>query len=859
PDLEPPTQIEPEQARFRLFDSITTFLKRASEGQPIVLVLDNLHWADASSLRLLEFMAQETSEARLLVIGTYRDVDVARGHPLYRALGELARLRGFQRVLMRGLSQEEVGRVIEGMGGVRPSERLAQRVQRETEGNPLFVGEIVRWLAQEGRLASEDWSASGGRLPEGVREVIGRRLDSLSDECNEALRVASLIGREFSLKQLEKVMESASSSIQSPFGKGGFRGVLADALDEAVSARMLEETPKVAGLYQFSHALVRQTLESEFTTTRRVQLHARIIEAFEELYEDELEAHADELARHAGEAEAVIGPDKLVRYSAMAGERAMAAYAYEEALAHFQRALESRGDFLADAEVAAILFGLGRAYAATFQYDEAVAHLNSAFDAYLHSGDIAGALAVAKIPDTVRIAMHMADVIERALTLVPPDSHEAGQLLSNYSYALGTATKDYDRVREAVNRAIVIARREGDLVLEMRTLANAANVEGWQLHPQESLDYALQAVELSRHVIDLRSELIAHLWAGYSLVNFGRPVEAQRHVDAMRAIVDRAHQNHVWFSRMCNLDTILCYLRGDWVAVRNITDRILALGPRESSLVVRRALLEYELGNFMQGEPYVQTLEELSDPSLAYIAIPIAVISHMTGGIERLEIARRFAETSLSSTTTPPIHVVCAHIALGLVAVQRKDTVEAATHYAALASEKGMSYHSIIGIDRVLGLLVHTMGNLDKAAGHFEGALAFCRKAGYRPELAWTCYDYANLLHEQGQRQKALALLDEALSISTELGMKPLMEKVIVLKEQVEAEPVTVPVYPDGLTEREVDVLRLIAAGKSNREIGEELFITSNTVARHVSNIFAKIGASNRAEAASYATRHGLA
>jgi ATP/maltotriose-dependent transcriptional regulator MalT len=194
-----------------------------------------------------------------------------------------------------------------------------------------------------------------------------------------------------------------------------------------------------------------------------------------------------------------------------------------------------------------------------------------------------------------------------------------------------------------------------------------------------------------------------------------------------------------------------------------------------------------------------------------------------------------------------------------LIAAKQQDVDDAKAQYAALLPLSGtVQSRTGISVDRVLGRLAQAVGRIDAAAVHVEDALAFCRRAGYRPELAWACYDYINLLHEQGQRLKALSLLEEALAISTALGMKPLMERVAALKEQVEAQPSKAPDYPDGLTEREVEVLRLIAAGKTDREIGEALFISLNTVARHISNIFAKTGTSNRAEAASYATRHKL-
>ena len=197
-----------------------------------------------------------------------------------------------------------------------------------------------------------------------------------------------------------------------------------------------------------------------------------------------------------------------------------------------------------------------------------------------------------------------------------------------------------------------------------------------------------------------------------------------------------------------------------------------------------------------------------------------------------------------------------------LMAARRDDVAAAQEQYAALEPQRGRTVSWVmVCCDRLLGLLAQTMGNLDDAVVRFEEALAFCRKAGYRPELSWTCHDYADTLLQRngpGDRQKAVELLNESLSISTELGMRPLKERVVALQERIGVRRAGTA-YPDGLTEREVEVLRLIAAGRSNQEIAEELYISPHTVVRHVSNIFAKTGSSNRAEAASYATRRGLA
>ncbi|MCH8818468.1 MAG: protein kinase, partial [Chloroflexi bacterium] len=207
PGLQPPPALESaEQERFRLFDSITSFLKTASQAQPLVIVLEDLHWADRPSLAFLEFITRELQSSRILLIGTYRDMEVNRRHPLSLTLGDLTRERLFERVLLRGLNRTDVERFIEVASGVAPPAALVDAVFTQTEGNPLFVTEIVRLLVQEGLLTTE---ATAGRdtwsvpIPEGIRDVIGRRLDRLSERCNETLSVGAVIGREFGLDELD--------------------------------------------------------------------------------------------------------------------------------------------------------------------------------------------------------------------------------------------------------------------------------------------------------------------------------------------------------------------------------------------------------------------------------------------------------------------------------------------------------------------------------------------------------------------------------------------------------------------------------------------------------------------------------
>jgi DNA-binding CsgD family transcriptional regulator len=862
PDLITSAPIEdPEQARFRLFDSITSFLKRASQEQPLLLVLDNLHWADPTSLRLLEFVAPELAVARVLLLGTYRDVDVSRSHPLFRTLGELTRQHLYQRVLLRGLSRDEVDQVMRAVGGVALPPELVATVHQQTEGNPLFVREVVRLLAEEGLLAQERLSDLRGwdfRLPEGIREVIGRRLDRLSGNCNEVLTVASIVGREFGIGLLERVVQQPQEQ-------------LLKVLEEALVAQIIDELPSPAGHYRFSRALIRQTLAAEISTTQKVYLHARIAQALEELYGADAQAHAAELAYHFAEAEAVAGTEKLVHYSYLAGGRALAAYAYEEALAYFQRALTAKeggstcsGELqydptqgATDAETADLLFGLGRAQVATYQIPEALVSLGRAFEYYASAGDVEGVVAIAYHPYPGNLTRLMTQLHLRALSLLPSESRNAGRLLAVYGLSLG-ATADYEGAKQALLQARAIARSERDTALELRTLANAAYVDASHLRWQESLDNSLQAIRLSGYMDDLASMLRPHTCAVNALLQFGKPGEVQQHADAMLVIAEQL-RDRIWLTRAYQLSHMLSHLVGDFQAARGFSDRALTMVPRDTLALAWRVQLEYQVGEFSRGDYYLDQLLEALRPDWplpledSYPAIVIPMVVQVTGIVDRIDMAERAAQAVLASCSAAPERVQWARLGLALLAVQRGDATSAAEQYAPLESSPGqLTRTGTLTIPRVLGLLAQTMGQVDLAESHFEDGLAFCRQAGYRPELAWTCYDYATLLHERRQQEKASALLSEALSISTELGMRPLMGRVAFLRERIEAQPLQGPKYPAGLTERQVQVLRLIATGKTNREIADELVLSERTVEHHLASIYAKIGVRNRAEAMAF-------
>ena len=737
-----------DRARFQLFDSSALVLKNLSRSRPLVVVLDDLNWADGDSLLLLEFVSRELGEAAILLLGTYRDVELSRRHPLSQTMGELARESLFERVLLRGLSPDAVRAFVEATCSFAPDPALVRAVHTQTEGNPFFVREVVRLLMEEGVLApglepsSERWST---RIPEGVREAIGRRLERLSDSCNQCLTIASAIGREFSLVQLSRLIDELADD------------KILEALEEALAAHVIEELPGTAGSYQFVHSLMQGTLADELSQMRRARLHARIAEMLEELYGDAAEAHAAELAHHFAEAAAMVGTDKVVRYSRLAGEAALAAYAPEQALEHFERALTARGDRAMDDEGAELLFGFGRAQLATLTQAElvpAVSSLRKAFDYYIESGDAGRAVEVASFPLPLSLGFHYTDApswICSALTLVPPDSHEAGPLLTQYGGFIGFLDGGYAEAERAFAAALAIAEREHDKGLERRTFAVAAFVDAFHLRWESCLTTGAQAIAVPSSA-EPGTEIQARRSIGWALAATGKLEEGKLQTAAALGLAQRISGTW-WVTSASFSNELFRMYAGDWGAARELTELGLAADPRDPRHLGLRAVLESELGNSDQSAAYVDRLQAFvanlapPGPSAAYVFLANAIA--LTSGTDdeaRLEVASAAAADVLALDRLSPALRLYARHALALIAAQRCDAEAARALYGAIEPQRGTaSFFVPLSLDRLLGKLASTFGDVELAASHFEKGLAFCERAGYLPEHARTANDLAAL------------------------------------------------------------------------------------------------------------------
>ena len=553
PGLPPPVGADAENARFRLFDAVTSFLKHASQAEPLLLVLDDLQWADRASLLLLQFLAGELAGSRLLVVGTYRDVEVSEDHALSDVLATLRRARDHKRVLLRGLSLDEVNGLLEAVAEHELGERerrMVGRIYAQSEGNPFFVEEIIRHLVETDQLRRTDgrWvlteSVEHVGIPEGVRETVGRRVARLSEECRNILSVASVIGRDFGVDQLELVTNASRASLLS-------------TLDEAVAARIVLEDPASVGRYRFAHGLTRETLYQRLSTTKRVSYHAQITEALETRHGDSIEAHLSELAYHSNEAILVSGADKAVDYAVRAARQSVERLAYEDAASYYERAVEAvehseqgeKANLLSP-----LLVELGETRLRAGEFEQARATLLEAAELAEKSGS-AETLAAAALgysgPLGFGIGIRdevLIDLLERAQRVLGDDEPALRARVTG-RLAEGLMVADTIERRIAMgDEAIALARRSGDPRVLAAVLGNVHVAIAAPDNLERRLAMDEEVLALAEESGDDRLALEGHFWRLTDLLESGDLPAVEREFEVWSRLADRFRERyHVWF------------------------------------------------------------------------------------------------------------------------------------------------------------------------------------------------------------------------------------------------------------------------------------------------------------------------
>jgi DNA-binding SARP family transcriptional activator/tetratricopeptide (TPR) repeat protein len=785
--LPPGPPGDPDMERLVLFGEVVGLLALVSSDTPVLLVLEDLHWADKPSLRLLRHVIASTDPRALLAVGTYRPTDLGPDHPLADVLAALHREPHARRVDLHGLSDTEVVALIEAYAGHAIDEAgvaLAHALYQETDGNPFFTRELLRHLVETGAISHRDdgrWIAEVDfrdhqRLPTSVREVIDRRVAQLGDEAGQILRAAAVIGRDFELDLLAAVTDHSEDH-------------LIDVLDTALRAVLIREVPHQPGRLSFSHALIEHTLYDDLGPTRRQRLHHRVAVALETLCDDDSGDRLGELAYHWSHACQTADAAKAVEYALRAGDHALAKLAPDDAVAWYGQALElidrqSRRDERAHCEA---LVGLGIA--------QRHAGDPSSRDTLLRAADRARRLAS---PALLVRAVLASNRLGRASVLAPADQERVDTLKAALSATDGTATPeratllatlaveltgdDLDQARTLSDEALVMARRLDD----DRTLCEVLVRRRFAIWSPATLDERIaNAYELREATERLGDRALSLATAGalaHAATCRGDLVEVDKNLDVM-----------------IRLATETGFAEARWTAAMQLSWRRLLAGDIDAA--EQAAVEALEIGS-QAGEPnalpyfrpqiyairrvqgrvdeLIEAIEGAASENPGLPAYRVVLVDALCS-LDRLDDARVVLEPlAANGFTDLPFDIVwltamtwCADAAAAL------DDRAAASLLAELLAPwcDQLDFNGLTcggSVARALGLALATAGRFDEADEAFTQAAAVHERIDAPIELARTQLDWAGMFArraEPGDADRAGALLGSALTTADNLGL----------------------------------------------------------------------------------------
>ena len=785
PDIPEPVPLQPDEERFRLFDAVSQFLIATSKRAPVLLVLDDLHWADKGTIALLRHVARFAPRHRLLLLGAYRDVELDRQHPLADALAALRREVEYERIVLKGLDEGEVGTLLSTMADQDVNPALIQAISAETDGNPFFIREVLIHLVEEGKLYREggQWkrrtqSIADLGIPEGVRQVITRRLSRLSADANRLLAAASAFNGGFHFDVVTQV--------------AGLQEMTAlDAVDQALAAQLLRSAAE-ADTYDFTHALIRHTLYGEMNPSRQVRLHRQIAEAMEAVYANRAAEHAGEIAEQYYRSAALPNAERGVVHCLTAAQRAEQAAAFEDAAAALRMALE-----LLPAEDPArprLLARLGLALAWSLQDADAVRAAGDAAEALAASeGHEAAANYLADAADALWTAQFrfapLAPLVEQGLRHIGARRDLVWVRLLVHSLVRSEAN-DPD------NPGIYLdspERREMTRVtLEHWEEAVQAAVQGGNV----ALVAGAVAWESRTHVLERGAAVppILVFWAG----EYAGTVDPYRTITEFVLQQGRVAFGALGLTAVARIEGAL----GQLAASEQTFARARDLASRVSvSPFLRLQMAAVPLEHmFMRGEGYergLSVVEELLGESAfenrwvmgTMRAAAAATCAHLG----RRDDALRWLEVALPAIERGPGWALNYTI-LVYLAADALWTLGVAEHTRAV--ERNLREKTIAPDFRyphtdarlAMARLCVLQGRYDEAVEWFAKARAVLDEQGARPLRAITDFDEALMYARRGapgDRERGLRLLDLAVPQFEAIGMPGWMRRAHELRRQV--------------------------------------------------------------------------
>jgi DNA-binding CsgD family transcriptional regulator/tetratricopeptide (TPR) repeat protein len=886
-----PRPVQPETERWQLFETIASLLQALGEDWPVVLVLDDLHWADRSSVLLLAHLARRAPQPGLLLIGTYRDTELSPDHALAEALTDLRRHQLVEQLALDGLDQAATGQLLEGLAGQATPDALGRAVHVRTEGNPFFVEEIWRHLTDTGALAgagTDAATAAALSTPQGVRDVVVARVRRLSEEARLTLSHAAVLGQEFDFDVLVHMT-------------GMDRGLLVAALEEGLQAQVLRAVSHpVASGFRFTHALVRGAVYDGLSHPRRQDMHRRAAEAIESL--SGTTPTAAQLANHwlaAGD------PPRAFTAAVQAAAQAEALFAPTEALTHFDRALEL-WDQVRDApsrvhmdhaellqRTADVAYQVGATARACALIQQALEEVAAGAEP-LRRGRLYERLGRYRWMGGDTTASNAAyDHAVQLLSGYPP-SVELARALGAQGQGLMLRARHIEAER-CCRQAIAMARLVGALPEEGRALNTLGCSLGMLGRTDEGISYLMEA----RRIAEQSGSSAADLARSYVNLSAVLLYSTSRHEEAALVAVEGmalARRRGVIrsYGAMLAAYAADAFLRlGRWSEADSVTsDPALFESPPAVSMPLHlvRSALELRRGRLDVATRLLDRADRLSasmpDPhNRGYFHVRQAELAVWE---RRHDDARRAVEDGLAIVTGSDDDCFGPELcALGLRAEGDRSAAPGRDRLGDVAKARQVATSLLAEAHRITRRPLERglMPSPDAAAFAVVCDAEYTRVDGCSNPERWAaaivCWDglgrpyhaaYARwreaeaLLEGHGARTRAARTLNRAHQLAVQLGAAPLIAEIedLAIRGRIELGVAgTEPQKPEaespaaalGLTRREAEVLVLLATGRTNRQMAQSMFISEKTASVHVTNILRKLGVTNRVEAGAIGQR----